>query len=305
MIVLGFDTATRATAVALRLADGSTLQARDDPAPDQRPGHATRLLSMADELLVSAGLHWSALERIAVGRGPGTFTGLRVGIATARGLAQSLGVELVGVSSLRALAAGATDASQGVRVNVGGRGHSAGGLSADDGLARAAARMGILAVLDARRGEAFAAAYLPTGRGGLEELISPHALVPEQLGSVVARAEARSKGQVEARSAVRAEARSTGGRDRGWLAVGDGAVRFRDELEAAEVTVPADDAPAHLLSAEAICDLGAGASPAALGQAVLPEYGRRPDAEIALQRRHAAATAQAAAAGHAPESGTA
>ena len=138
MIVLGFDTATRSTAVALRLADGSTLQARDDPAPDERPGHATRLLEMADELLAGAGIGWSALERIAVGRGPGTFTGLRVGVATARGLAQSLGVELVGVSSLRALA--------------------------EPRLRSERAGSRVLAVLDARRGEAFVAAYERTDR---------------------------------------------------------------------------------------------------------------------------------------------
>ena len=94
MIVLGFDTATRSTAVALRLADGSTLQARHDPSPDERPGHTTRLLGMAGELLARAGIPPRALERIAVGLGPGTFTGLRVGVATARGLAQSLARDL-------------------------------------------------------------------------------------------------------------------------------------------------------------------------------------------------------------------
>src|SRR6201999_2156863 len=107
VIVLGFDTATQASVVGLRLADGSTLQARDDPQPSAHPGHATRLLSMATELLGEAGLGWAEIERIAVGVGPGRFTGLRVGIATARGLAQSAGAELVGVSSLRALALGA------------------------------------------------------------------------------------------------------------------------------------------------------------------------------------------------------
>ena len=118
MIVLGFDTATQSTAVGLRLTDGETLQARDDPAPGGHPGHATRLLDMAGELLAAAGLGWSALERIAVGVGPGRFTGLRVGIATARGLAQSLTVELVGVSSLQALgqAAASNEAGPGATI---------------------------------------------------------------------------------------------------------------------------------------------------------------------------------------------
>jgi tRNA threonylcarbamoyladenosine biosynthesis protein TsaB len=144
-------------------------------------------------------------------------------------------------------------------------------------------------VLDARRGEAFVAAYLPTERGDLEELVSPRALAPEQLGSVIAQAEAHSPDE----------------RRGGWLAVGDGAVRFRGELEAAAATVPADDAPVHLLSAAAICRLGAEASPAALEREVLPEYGRRPDAEISLERKRATGVAQAAAAAHAPEGGAA
>jgi tRNA threonylcarbamoyladenosine biosynthesis protein TsaB len=252
MIVLGFDTATRSTAVALRLDDGRTLQARDDPAPDERPGHATRLLEMADGLLAGAGIGWSALERIAVGRGPGTFTGLRVGVATARGLAQSLGVELVGVSSLRALA--------------------------EPRLNRERAGSRVLAVLDARRGEAFVAAYerIDRERGSIVELLAPVALAPERLRGVVEQGA-------------------------GWEAIGDGAVRFRGELEAAGMAVPADASPAHVLSAEAICELGAHARRVSLEQAILPEYGRRPDAEIALERRRATAVAQTAAAGRARE----
>jgi tRNA threonylcarbamoyladenosine biosynthesis protein TsaB len=252
MIVLGFDTATRSTAVALRLDDGRTLQARDDPVSDERPGHATRLLDMADGLLGGAGIGWSALERIAVGRGPGTFTGLRVGVATARGLAQSLGVELVGVSSLRALA--------------------------EPRLRSERAGSRVLAVLDARRGEAFVAAYEWTDRerGSIAELVAPVALDSEHLRDVVEQGE-------------------------GWEAIGDGAVRFRVDLEAVGVTVPPDASPAHMLSAKAICELGARAQTVAAEEAILPEYGRRPDAEIALERKRATAVAQTAAVGHARE----
>jgi tRNA threonylcarbamoyladenosine biosynthesis protein TsaB len=268
MIVLGFDTATPSTAVALRLGDGSTLQARDDPGPDRHPGHATRLLAMADELLSRAGLGWSALDRVAVGLGPGTFTGLRVGVATARGLAQSLGVELVGVSSLRALAEGAAAHKD---------------IGDEAGPAARGAGEGVLAVLDARRGEAFAAAYpiADLASGVKEEIVPPQALAPESLGSIVEQAEARL-----------AEAR-----DRRWWAVGDGAIRFRNHLEDAGVTVPPDSSPAHLLSAEAICDLGARIEVAAVtaAQAIVPDYGRRPDAEIALERKQAMAIAQASA----------
>ena len=109
MIVLGLDTATASTAVGLGLADGTVLERRDDPPPGARPGHATRLLAMVAELLEQAGSSWEEVQRIAVGVGPGTFTGLRVGVATARGLAHSRSIRLVGVSSLQALALGALE----------------------------------------------------------------------------------------------------------------------------------------------------------------------------------------------------
>src|SRR5271166_6674975 len=151
MILLGFDTATPSTTVALRLADGQMTQARDDPAPGEHPGHATRLLALAHGLLAGAGVSWSAVERIAVGIGPGTFTGLRVGVATARGLAQSLSAELVGVSSAQALALRAYAECE---------------------------HRDVLAVIDARRGEAFAAAYRVGGRRSITELTAPRTLAP-------------------------------------------------------------------------------------------------------------------------------
>jgi tRNA threonylcarbamoyladenosine biosynthesis protein TsaB len=239
MIVFGLDTATPSTAVALRLADGSTTDARDDPPAGAHPGHATRLLEMADELLARAGIAWSAVDRIAVGLGPGTFTGLRVGVATARGLAQSLAAELVGVSSLQALALAA--------------------LAPDP-----AAPSAVLAVLDARRGEAFAAAYLAGDPGPPHELTDPAALAPGELPGVIARAE-----------------RAAGGAPRRWLAVGDGALRYRAELEAAGSPAAAERSPLHRVSAAAVCELGAHAAPVSLHE-LLPDYRRRPDAELAL-----------------------
>jgi tRNA threonylcarbamoyladenosine biosynthesis protein TsaB len=252
MIVLGFDTATRSTAVALLLADGRTLQARDDPPPGEHPGHATRLLAMAHGLLADASVPWRALDRIAVGLGPGTFTGLRVGIATARGLAQSLPAELVGVSSLRALAEGALAGDE---------------RPAEGEPDRTGAPDGVLALIDARRGEVFAAAYeRGEDASSPAELLPARALAPEELGVLYAAAEEQA-------------APAT----RRWLALGDGATRYRDDLRDLAVEVPADSSPLHLVSAGAICRLGARAVPSAGYEQILPDYRRRPDAELALE----------------------
>ena|SRR5437899_3424961 len=244
MIVLGFDTATHATAVGLRLPDGHALEARDDPDARAHPGHATRLLALAGELLAEAGLRWSALERIAVGVGPGRFTGLRVGIATARGLAQALSADLVGVSSLDALAAGA--------------------LSAEREPARA------LAVIDARRGEVFARPYeLERGTaeiaGSARALLDARLLRPDQLGG-----------------AVQLTAASDGAPAR-CVALGDGAVRYRAELERAGALVPPDSWSLHGISGAAVCRLGSLAAPAVALEEVAPLYMREADAERAGQ----------------------
>ncbi len=259
MIVLGLDTSTRATAVGLMLVDGRVLQARDDPEGEERPGHATRLLPLAHRLLVDAGLGWPEIERIAVGVGPGTFTGLRIGVASARGLAQSLGVGLVGVSSLRALAhvavrIGLDEHCGAAEADETGGVKEAGGVEETEGVEEAG---GVLAVIDARRGEVFAAAY-----NGDVELLAPQPLAPTELGELRDRAEVR-----------------TGVRR--WTALGDGAVRYRDELVQAGVLVPDDRSPLHRVSARAICELGVCGDPAE--NQVLPDYRRRPDAELALE----------------------
>jgi tRNA threonylcarbamoyladenosine biosynthesis protein TsaB len=236
VIVLGFDTATAATAVALRLRDGAGTEVRDDPAAGAHPGHATRLLEMARELLDRAAIPWAGVDRVAVGVGPGTFTGLRVGVATARGLAQSLSAELAGVSSPRALALAAL-------------------ASEPQGA--------VLAVIDARRGEIFVAAYEGGDGARPHELMAPRAIAPQELPRVLAEA-----GEL------------AGTHDR-WLAVGDGSVRFREQLEGPGVRIPPDSSALHLVSAAAICELGALAALTPVDELV-PDYRRRPDAELAL-----------------------
>lgn len=226
MTVLAFDTATPATVVGVLRADGTLVERRDDPAPRERPHHTDRLLGLADEALRAAGMAFADVARIGVGVGPGSFTGLRIGVSTARGLAQGLDVPLVGVSSLAALAGGA-------------RGHSH-----------------VLAVLDARRGEAFVAAY----EDGVERL-APRVARPEELPALAARHDGQA-----------------------WVAVGDGALRFSEELERGGATVPAPDDPAHRIGAAAVCEL-ASRAPDLGRDAVVPDYLRVPDAEITRRAR--------------------
>ncbi len=114
------------------------------------------MLEAAHALLAADGTDVRSLDRIVVGVGPGGFTGLRIGIATALGLAQSLDVECVGASSLAAL--GMSIAAVAPRADV------------------------VVPVLDARRREVFAAVYAAE-RGALgRELLAPSALAPAELG---------------------------------------------------------------------------------------------------------------------------
>ena len=101
MLTLAFDTATGVATSAL--VDG-------DEVLGERASRAQTLLEDVDALLRQAGAHPADLQRLAVGIGPGSFTGVRIGLAAARGLALSLGVQGAGVSTLAALAAGAPDA---------------------------------------------------------------------------------------------------------------------------------------------------------------------------------------------------
>jgi tRNA threonylcarbamoyladenosine biosynthesis protein TsaB len=102
MLILAFDTATDVATSAL-VDDGEVL--------GERVSRAVTLLEDVDALLRQAGARTRDLDALAVGIGPGSFTGVRIGLATARGLAFSLDLPVAGVSTLAALAAGAPGAT--------------------------------------------------------------------------------------------------------------------------------------------------------------------------------------------------
>ena len=101
MLILAFDTATEVATSAL-VADGEVL--------GERSSHAVTLLEDVDALLRQSGTQTRDVEALAVGIGPGSFTGVRIGLSTARGLAFALDVPVAGISTLDALAAGAPGA---------------------------------------------------------------------------------------------------------------------------------------------------------------------------------------------------
>ena len=105
MIVLALDTALNATSVAVLDGD-RTLAARSEPI---ERGHQERLAGLVRDTMAEAGVGFGALDRIGVTVGPGSFTGLRVGLAFAKGLSLALDVPCVGVGTLEALAASVGD----------------------------------------------------------------------------------------------------------------------------------------------------------------------------------------------------
>ena len=151
-LLLAIDTANeRCSAALVSLGDGALVAAREE---EIGRGHAERLMGVISEVLTEAGAGWREVAKLGVCIGPGSFTGIRVGVACVRGLELSLKVPAVGISTLEALAEPAW------------------------------AEGPVLAVHDARRGEVYAALF---AKGG-EALRAPQALQPEELADFAAQA---------------------------------------------------------------------------------------------------------------------
>jgi tRNA threonylcarbamoyladenosine biosynthesis protein TsaB len=130
MLTLALDTANDRIAIALA-GEGRTI-ARAEAISR---GHAERLFPLIDEVLTVASVEIETIGRIAVNVGPGSFTGIRIAVAAARGLGLALGIPVVGIDALRLIAASLDERAAGP----------------------------VLAAIDARRGEVYAALYGPTG----------------------------------------------------------------------------------------------------------------------------------------------
>ena len=219
MNVLGFDTSTAVSAACLLRGDDRAFEVV--PPPERLtgpPAHARELMPAIVRCMGDADVAFADLDVIAVGVGPGAFTGLRIGVSTARALADAHDTELRPVSSPAALAATSPEAL-------------------------------CLPLIDAKRGEVFAALF-----EGDRVLWPPFAATPDDVAARVAEA----------------------GVDP--LAVGDGSVRFREVLEAAGVRVAPTGSGSHVVRGLSICRLAAAAAPVS-PDAVLPDYLRLPDAK--------------------------
>ena len=131
MNILALDTATQLCSLALVKAGQLTAELN----LTVKAGHSGSLLPAVEQLLELGGLEPRELDLIACGLGPGSFTGIRIGLATAKGLATGLNCQLAGVCTLDALAAAARPSE-----------------------------LPVVALLDARKGEVFCASYAADGR---------------------------------------------------------------------------------------------------------------------------------------------
>ncbi len=157
MTTFALDTATPDPALALVSDD----EVRAEAWLGRGPGGGRRILEGAHHLFAMAGIVVADLDAVVVGVGPGGFTGIRIGIATALGLGQALGIPVHGASTLEALALGAAVCR-----------HS------DDEV--------VASVIDARRGQVYAAAYSVGAPGVVREVVTAAAWDPGALATALA-----------------------------------------------------------------------------------------------------------------------
>ena len=171
--LVGFDTSTAATSACVLRGDG---EAFEHIPPARRllepPGHSRELLPAVTEQMDRAGVTWADVDAVAVGVGPGTFTGLRIGVATARALATAAHLPLHPVSSLAALAA-----------------------AIEAPLA--------LPVIDAKRGELFGALF-EHGEPVVEPFVAHPDQLAERAGRELANAVAAGDGSIRFREVLEA-----------------------------------------------------------------------------------------------------
>lgn len=234
MFVLGIDTATPVTSVAI----GSEAGVLASVDLRRERGHARVLIPTVRWLLEQLDLDASALGGVAVGTGPGLFSGLRVGISSAKALAQAWRCPMVAVCSLDLLAFPHRHSCQAV-----------------------------CAVIDGRRGEVFAALYR-SAPGGLLRLTDPQVIRPDELAAAIEE---------------RAEP---------MLLVGDGALAHRAVFERLPEHVDLGASSQAVPSAGALVEL---AVPRFQREQfvqpleVTPLYLRRPDIDVSVEQRLAAA----------------
>jgi tRNA threonylcarbamoyladenosine biosynthesis protein TsaB len=276
-LVLGIETATRRGSVGLVASSPGEHDAiaRAEVSREAGQLHGALLLDLIDACLARAGESLERVDAIAVSIGPGSFTGLRVGLATAKGLALAGAVALIGVSTLEALAEVAF-AGFAASARTGGAG--------DEPLL-------ICPCLDARRGQVYGALFsMSVGREGPSALIREAAWSPDALGREILD---RSRDLGEGRKT----AGDTGRGLRRVLLIGEGAERYpaqiADPLGDRAVLLPADRFPP---SGVAVARLGAaeldrrGADDLA---GLVPRYARASDAELARAASEAGPTPSA------------
>ena len=139
-----------------------------------RHGHAEVLFPMIERVMQEAGLAPAQLDAVAAAIGPGGFTGIRVGLAAAHGIALAVGARLVGISSFAAVAARVTDPPLGA---PGGTGCQASG-------GQASGCRALLVALDSRRADLYVQLF---ALDGAAPLAAPQALIADRLGEYVAR----------------------------------------------------------------------------------------------------------------------